>query len=70
MTKFTATIEFLHGQSAAIVTLTDNRGEWSGSGRIQVRSGLRADLYEQGYTEASARAAAKGGTLEAYRVAP
>jgi hypothetical protein len=68
MTTFNATIEFISGQRAAIVTLTDSRGEWSGAGRIEVRSGLKADLYEQGYRHASFSAAAKGGRLETYRV--
>lgn len=67
MTTFNATIEFITGQRAAIVTLTDSSGEWSGSGRIEVRSGRRSDLYEEGYRVASLSAAAKGGRLETFR---
>lgn len=64
MLKFYATVEFLSGQSAAILTLTDQTGEWAGSGRIEVRSGLRADLYEEAYRQASLNAESKGGRLE------
>lgn len=67
--KFNATIEFLSGQRAAIITLTDNHGEWSGSGRIDLPRGNNSDLYELGYIQASRSAAVKGGTLETYRVA-
>jgi hypothetical protein len=66
--KFNGTIEFLSGQKAAIITLTDNHGEWSGSGRIDLPRGSKSDLYELGYTQASRSAAAKGGTLETYKV--
>lgn len=66
--RFNATIEFLKGQRAAIVTLFNDRGEWSGSGRIEVRSGCRSDLYEEGYRIASQNASVKGGTLDYYRV--
>jgi hypothetical protein len=69
-TTFNATIEFIGGQRAAIVELTDGRGEWAGGSRIEVRSGRRAELYEQGYIHAARAAAAKGGSLETYRVAP
>ena len=64
MLKFYATIEFLSGQSAAILTLTDQAGEWAGSGRIEVRSGLHSDLYEEAYRQASLNAQSKGGRLE------
>ncbi len=68
MTNFTATIEFLSDR--AIVSLTnDETGEWSGAGRIETRSCLRADLYEAGYRYASITASAKGGRLNAYREA-
>lgn len=67
MTKFNATIEFLPGQGAAIVTLFDSAGEWSGSGRVECRSGTSEALYEVGYTVASRSALAKGGRLETYR---
>lgn len=66
--KFTATIEFLSGQKAAIIELTDAHGEWSGAGRIDLPRGSRADLYEAGYKLASQNAAAKGGTLDRYSV--
>lgn len=64
MIKFYATVEFLSGQRAAILTLTDQAGEWAGSGRIEVRSGLRSDLYEEAYRQASFNAESKGGRLE------
>lgn len=67
MNKFNATIEFLSGQKAAIITLTDNNGEWSGSGRIDLPRGSKADLYELGYVRASQSAAIKGGTIETYK---
>lgn len=67
--NYSATIEFLTGQKAAIVTLFDQSGEWSGSSRIEPRSGSRADLYEQGYTHASCSATLKGGWLDRYSVA-
>jgi len=72
MNKFNATIEFIPGQRAAIIELTDSNGEWAGGGRIDVRpinGDVRGALYEAGYVHASARAASKGGTLETYRVA-
>ncbi len=65
MTKFTATLELLQGQNAAIITLTDEHGEWAGSGRIE---GRHSALYEIGYIHAARSAACKGGTLETYRV--
>lgn len=68
MLKFYATIEFLSGQSAAILTLTNQAGEWAGSGRIEVRSGLRSDLYEAAYRQASFNAESKGGRLERFSV--
>lgn len=64
MVKFYATVEFLSGQSAAILTLTNQAGEWAGSGRIEVRSGLQSDLYEEAYRQASLNAQAKWGRLE------
>lgn len=66
--NYSATIEFLTGQKAAIVTLLDQAGEWSGASRIEVRSGSKADLYEQGYIHASASAVCKGGRLSSYSV--
>jgi hypothetical protein len=68
MDKFYATIEFLRGQRAAILTLTTQAGEWSGSGRIEVRSGLQSDLYEEAYKQASLNAQFKGGRLERFSV--
>ena len=71
MTNYTATIEYLDGQRAAIVTLAGPDGEWAGAGRIECRpinGRVREALYEQGYVTASASAAAKGGRLDAYRV--
>lgn len=64
--RFNGTIEFLGG-GRAIVELTDSRGEWAGAGRIEIRSRSVSALYEAGYIHASARAAAKGGTLETFR---
>lgn len=60
------TIEHIR-QGEAIVTLTDSCGEWCGSGLVQCRRGLRADLYELGYTAASRSAIGKGGRLETFR---
>lgn len=68
MNKFNATIEFLSGQNAAIVTLHDHLGEWAGSGRVECRSGRKSDLYEIGYTAACRNAYAKDGRVETYRV--
>lgn len=67
--KFWATIEFLNGQRAAIIELTDiSTGEWAGAGRIEVRSGRRDDLYEEGYRQAAVSAHSKGGRLERFSV--
>lgn len=68
MTNFNGTIEFIPGQQAAIVELTTSTGEWAGGGRIDLKSGSKADLYEEGHKELSRRAAHKGGRLETYRV--
>lgn len=68
MDKFYGTVEFLSGQPAAIITLTTATGEWAGSGRIEVRSGLRSDLYEEAYRQASLNAHFKGGRLERFSV--
>lgn len=69
MIKFFATIEFLSGQSAAILTLTNEASEWAGSGRIETRSGLHSDIYEEAYRQASFVAQSKGGRLERFSVA-
>lgn len=63
--NFDATIEIVTTHRA-IISLFHN-GEWSGSGSIDVRSGSRRTLYEQGYIHACARAACKGGNLQTYR---
>lgn len=68
MVKFFATIEFLSGQRAAILTLTNETGEWAGSGRIETRSGLRSDIYEEAYRQACLNAQSKGGRLERFSV--
>jgi hypothetical protein len=68
MDKFYGTIEFLSGQRAAILELTNQAGEWASSGRIEVRSGLRSDLYEEAYRQASLRAQTHGGRLERFSV--
>ncbi len=68
MVKFYGTVEFLSGQRAAILTLTNQAGDWAGSGRIEVRSDLRSDLYEEAYRQASFNASAKGGRLERFSV--
>lgn len=67
MKRFDGTIKYLHGQKAAIITLTEN-GQWSGSSRIDLRVGSKSDLYEIGYDRLSASAAHKGGRLETYKV--
>ena len=68
--KFYGTVEFLGGQRAAILTITDHAGEWAGSGRIEVRpsftGGVRAALYEEAYRQASINAQSKGGRLERF----
>ena len=69
MDNFSATIEYIDGQCAAIVTMYDPTGEWSGGGRIDVRpihGSVRSALYENGYTVASLSAKSKGGRLDRY----
>ena len=66
--RFSATIEFLPGQRAAIIALTNGLGEWAGAHRIEVRSGLKSDLYEAGYKCASVSAAIHGGALDRFSV--
>ncbi len=65
---YSATIEYLPGQGAAILAIFDSTGEWSGAGRVQVRSGRREDLYEEGYRIATFSAQAKGGRLGRFSV--
>jgi hypothetical protein len=64
--NYWATIEYTNF-GEAIVTLRDERGRWAGAGRVQIRSGSRFDLYEQGYKVASLSAQAKGGKLTRYK---
>lgn len=66
-TRFWGSIEFLSERSA-IVSLADESGEWTGGGRIELRNGNRADVYEAGYRVASLSAAARGGTLDRFSV--
>jgi hypothetical protein len=74
MNKFNATIEFLPGRKAAIVSLTDDTGEWVCGGRVETNCGshcghsIHDSLYEIGYTHASLSAQSKGGTIETYKV--
>lgn len=65
--KFNATIEFLSGQKAAIISLETLSGEWSGASRIDLPHGSRRALYELGYARASQAAAIKGGTIETFK---
>jgi len=69
---FSATIEFLPGQRAAIVEMTGPDGEWSGGGRIEVRRGhgVRELLMAAGRRDAAQRAAIKGGVLGSFSVFP
>jgi hypothetical protein len=67
MIKFFATIEFLSGQQAAILTLTNEAGEWAGSGRVEGRD--HSNIYERAYTLASLNAQSKGGRLERLSIA-
>lgn len=69
MTRYNATIEYLPGRRTAIIALTDARGEWQGSTRIELpraKHGRRA-LYELGYSTASTRAALKDGVLDTFK---
>jgi hypothetical protein len=67
VTSYWATIEYLDNQGAAIVELTDAvTGQWAGTGRIETRSGGRADLYEAGYRGASLSAQSKDGRLDRF----
>jgi len=61
---FTATYEIVRS-GEAIVTLFHG-GEWSGAGRVSIRSASKAALYEAAYLDASARAACKGGSLSRF----
>jgi hypothetical protein len=61
--NYTATIELLNnGQRAAVITLINERGEWSGSYRID-----GPNRYERGYDRASLEATLKGGRLSTYK---
>lgn len=63
--KFYGEIEIY--ERHAIVSLFDETGEWSGSGRIDIRNGDEEDLYEEGYKRLSLSAKDKGGRLETYK---
>jgi len=68
-TRFSATIEFLPGHRAAIIELTDSRGEWAGGFRFDLpraASTGRASLREHGYSAAERAAALKGGELDRF----
>jgi hypothetical protein len=66
MERYSATIEILRGARAAIVELTDARGEWAGGSRIDLpraAGASAAELYERGYQHAARAAAVKAGEL-------
>lgn len=62
--KFSAVVEFLADQKAAILTLTDWTGEWAGSSRVEGRT--RSEVYERAYSLAAFNAESKGGRLERF----
>jgi hypothetical protein len=64
MIKFFATIEFLSGQKAAILTLTNEAGKWAGSGRVEGCD--HSNIEERAYVLASLTAQSKGGRLERF----
>ena len=69
MKRFYGTISYLPGQRAAIVAVTDDRGNWFGAERItlpRAKHGKRA-LYELGYSVADRRASFHGGVLETFK---
>lgn len=75
MLKFNATIEFIQGQAAAILSIFSISGEWVCGGRIETDCHWgycghdpKESLYEIGYNQASLTVKAKGGRLETYRV--
>lgn len=67
-TKFYGTVEFISGQSAAIIELINDQGEFAGGGRIELprapRGLSREWLYELAYEWLSRAATDKGGRLE------
>ena len=67
MNSFWATFEPL-SPTSGILTLTTytDRGEWAGSGLVQVKNPSNNALYEEAYRQASFNAAAKGGTLDRF----
>lgn len=68
-TRFSAAIEYLPGLRAAIIELTDSRGEWAGGSRIGLARNApsgRTSLYEEGFRAAERAAAVKGGSLERF----
>lgn len=68
MKRFWATVEYLPEQNAAIVDLTDEAGDWFGTGRVEIRSNDRTALYEEAYRHASLTAQSKGGYLARFIV--
>ena len=70
--KFYGTIEYITGQPAAIITLTNEQGAWEGSERIDLPKCppalLAETLYDSGYTRLTGKSLAKGGRLERFRV--
>ena len=62
--NFIGTIEHTSTHGVSIATLTDGRGGWFGS--IRIESGSRSDRYERGYNELSVKAAIHGGILSRY----
>lgn len=67
--NFSATIEYLPGHRAAIIELSDFRGEWAGGFRFELpraASTGRASLYEEGFRAAERAAAVKGGNLDRF----
>jgi hypothetical protein len=64
--KFYGTIEHTTTRGVSIATLTDGRGGWFGSIRIEASS--KAVAYELGYKELCVKAHVHGGDLERYSV--
>lgn len=65
---FTATFEYIPQQRAAVVTLYDAAGNWSGGGRVECRTRVKSEdaAYGEGYKVASLSAASKGGRLDRF----
>ena len=60
--KFDATLEFVAGQKAATLTLTDQNGEWAGASRVEGRN--HSEIYDRARRLASLNSEFKGGRLE------